>query len=653
MYKGIVDLSRAIKHSWVSTLLLILGDFAALALALLIALLLKYDTISMPYLLNAHIADRPISLLIGSLFYIISFSRFRLYRYTWRFASLEVLWSVVAANAIGLTCLIACQALIDGSVMSFTLLALFFLLSAIFVGGGRIILRLSSLRHRYGGLVWQKVKGDELPKRVVILSSGSNGAGLVSSLRDEQDNPYNVIGVLDDDPSCQGCYMRGVKVLGPLSKLNDLLKDRAVDEVLIALPQASDSRVRQYVMDCRQKKIPVKVIPALSDVLNGKARARVEDIRIEDLLRRPPVKINISEIGGYLTGKRVLVSGAGGSIGSELCRQICALNPVEVVLLGHGENSIHEIYKELTRRFPQLADSLHTVIGSVADEKRMDQVFREFAPHVVFHAAAHKHVPIMEKNVLEAVQNNVIGTYRIAECCGNFGVKRMVLISSDKAVNPSCIMGATKSICENTVRAMANVYPNTSFVSVRFGNVLGSRGSVVPIFKEQINLGGPVTVTHPDMTRYFMSIPEAVQLVMQAGAIGKSGDLFILDMGEPVKVVDLANDMIRLCGLDPGTDIQVICTGMRPGEKLHEELSKTDELIEATPYEELFAVHRPKYNDTEAVYSDIKRIQHMVNKSDVTGIRAFLCHMFPHFEEQANLYTEHEVEPVFGSAARL
>jgi len=653
MFKGIVDLSRAIRHSWVSTLLLISGDFIALALALFVALLLKYDTISMSYLMKVHIADRPISVLLGALFYIIAFSRFRLYSYTWRFASLEVLWSVVAANAIGLLFLVVCQAVIDGNVMSASLLALFFLLSVIFVGAGRIILRLSSLRHRYGGRVWQKVKGDELPKRVIILSSGSNGAGLVSSLRDEQDNPYNIIGVLDDDPTCQGCYIRGVKVLGPLNKLNDLLKERAVDEVLITLPQTSGAQVKQYVMDCRQKKIPVKVIPALSDVLNGKTRARVEDICIEDLLRRPPVKINISEIGSYLTDKRVLVTGAGGSIGSELCRQICALKPAEVVLLGHGENSIHEIHKELTRQFPQLADMLHTVIGSVADEKRMDQVFREFSPQVVFHAAAHKHVPIMEKNVLEAVQNNVIGTYRVAECCGNYGVKRMLLISSDKAVNPSCIMGATKSICENVVRAMANVYPNTSFVSVRFGNVLGSRGSVVPIFKEQINRGGPVTVTHPDMTRYFMSIPEAVQLVMQAGAIGKSGDLFILDMGEPVKVVDLANDMIRLCGLDPGTDIQVICTGIRPGEKLHEELSKTDELIEATPYEELFAVHRPKYNDTEAVYSDIKRILHMVGKSDVTGIRALLGHLFPHFKEQADILADKDTDPVFGAAARL
>ncbi len=653
MYKGIVDLSRAIKHSWISALLLISGDFIALALALLVALLLKYDTISMSYLMKVHVADRPLSLLVGSLLYIIAFSRFRLYSYTWRFASLEVLWSVVAANGVGLVFLIVCQILIDQSIMPASLLALFFLLSVIFVGAGRIILRLSSLSHRYGERMWQKVKGDELPKRVIILSSGSNGAGLVSSLRDEKDNPYNIIGVLDDDPACQGCYIRGVKVLGPLNKLNDLLKERAVDEVLITLPQTSGAQVKQYVMDCRQKKIPVKVIPALSDVLNGKTRARIEDICIEDLLRRPPVKINISEIGGYLTGKRVLVTGAGGSIGSELCRQICALQPAEVVLLGHGENSIHEIHKELTRRFPQLAETLHTIIGSVSDEKRMEQVFREFAPQVVFHAAAHKHVPIMEKNVLEAVQNNVIGTYRVAECCGNFGVKRMVLISSDKAVNPSCIMGATKSICENVVRAMANVYPNTSFVSVRFGNVLGSRGSVVPIFKEQINRGGPVTVTHPDMTRYFMSIPEAVQLVMQAGAIGKSGDLFILDMGEPVKVVDLANDMIRLCGLDPGTDIQVICTGIRPGEKLHEELSKTDELIEATPYEELFAVHRPKYNDTEAVYNDIKRIQHMVSKSDVTGIRVLLCHMFPYFKEQADMATDKDAEPVFGAAARL
>lgn len=653
MYKGIVDLVRAIKQSWVSTLLLILGDFFALALSLFVALILKYDSVSFSNLFSEHVSNRPVSIIIAGILYIIAYSRFHLYRYTWRFASIEVLWSVVAANAVGLACLILCQRIIDGTYMPATLLALTYIFSVIFVGGARICLRLFSLRYRYGGGVWQKVKKDELPKKVVILSSGATGARMVTSLRDEQDNPYNIIGILDDDPSYQGLYMRGAKVIGPLSKLNDILKDRLVDEVIIALPQASGGQVRQYVMACKQKKIPVKVIPALSDVLNGKAKARVEDIRIEDLLRRPPIKINVSEIGGYLTGKRVLITGAGGSIGSELCRQICALEPAEVVLLGHGENSIHEIHKELSRRFPQLAESLHTIIGSVADERRMDQVFKQFSPHVVFHAAAHKHVPIMEKNILEAVQNNVIGTFRVAECCGMYGVNRMVLISSDKAVNPSCIMGATKSVCENVLRAMSSVYPQTSYVSVRFGNVLGSRGSVVPIFKEQINRGGPVTVTHPDMTRYFMSIPEAVQLVMQAGAIGKSGDLFILDMGEPIKIMDLAYDMIRLSGLEPGTDIQVVCTGIRPGEKLHEELSKKDELIEATPYAELFAVHRPKYNDTEAVYIDIKRIVHMVNKGDVTGIRALLSHIFPQFEEQSNLFAEHEEEPVFGSAARL
>lgn len=653
MYKGIVDLSRAIKHSWVSTLLMLFGDIVALVLALFAALLLKYDSVPVSELVKQHIAERPVSFIFAAFFYIIAFSRFRLYRYTWRFASLEVLGSVIASNAVGLFSLIVSQALIDGSIMPATLLTIFFILSVIFVGGGRIVLRLSSLVQRYGGLVWQKVKGDQLPKRVVILSSGSDGAGLVCSLRDETDNPYSVIGVLDDDTSHHGCYIRGVKVLGPLNKLHELLRDRAVDEVLISLPQASGAQIRLYVMDCRQKKIPVKVIPALSDVLNGKAKARVEDIRIEDLLRRPPVKINLSEIGGYLTGKRVLVTGAGGSIGSELCRQICALEPSELIMLGHGENSIHEINKELTRRFPNLAEKLVSVIGSVADEKRMNQVFKEFMPQVVFHAAAHKHVPIMEKNVLEAVQNNVLGTYRIAECCGTYGVQRMVLISSDKAVNPSCIMGATKSIGENTVRATATLYPNTSFVCVRFGNVLGSRGSVVPIFKEQINLGGPVTVTHPDMTRYFMSIPEAVQLVMQAGAIGKSGDLFILDMGEPIKVIDLAHDMIRISGLEPGKDIQVIFTGIRPGEKLHEELNKSDELVETTAYPELVAVHRPKYDDVDTVYNNIKRIQHMINKSDVSGVRALLCHMFPQFGEQSETYASSEVESVLGAAARL
>jgi FlaA1/EpsC-like NDP-sugar epimerase len=358
--------------------------------------------------------------------------------------------------------------------------------------------------------------------------------------------------------------------------LGELLASKQVDEVFVAMSNPTSGSLNQCLTECRRHRIPVYAFPTLQNVLEGKTLLKMEEIRLEDLLRRQPFRADLAEIGGYLTDKRVLVTGAGGSIGSELCRQIAAMNPATLLLMGHGENSIDRINRELCTKFAGLANRLQMVIASVSDARRVEEVISRYRPQVVFHAAAHKHVPIMQVNVGEAIRNNVLGTHHVAEACGRHGVETMVLISTDKAVYPSNVMGATKWICEQLLCAMSLVHGGTKYVTVRFGNVLGSRGSVVPIFEEQIARKGPVTVTHDEMTRYFMTIPEAVQLVLQAGASGRSGDLFLLDMGLPVRIMDLAEDMIRLHGYTR-EDIPIIITGTREGEKLHEKLVMEDE----------------------------------------------------------------------------
>jgi len=624
------DGARARLYSGTAVSLLICGDVAALLFALIFSLQLHFDHLGLTQIFSKNIAARPVSTAVAMCLYIGVFAAFRLYRYAWRFASLEMVWGVAFGNALGLALLIGTQRLIDGGTFPAPVFAIFYAFGTLIVGAVRILLRLSSLGRSYGGLAIRLLERNLRPKRVVILGSGCTGARLLNALRDEIREPYNVIGFLDNDADRVGRYIRDVRVIGKLDRLYSMLAEKSVDEVLFALPNAAGMQIREYIVACRQHQIPVKIIPALQDVLNGRSQAHLEDVSVEDLLRRPQVNIKTSEIGAYITGRRVLVTGAGGSIGSELCRQIMPLNPSKLILMGHGENSIHGIYQELRRKFPDYLDRFVVVIGSVADETRVDQVFRENLPQVVFHAAAHKHVPIMESNLIEAVQNNVLGTNCVLEACGRYGIKRVVLISSDKAVHPSCIMGATKWMGEELLRAVSYIYPQTTYVSVRFGNVLGSRGSVVPLFQEQIRRGGPVTVTHPDMTRYFMLIPEAVQLVLQAGAVGSSGELYLLDMGEPVKILDLAYDMIRLSGFEPETDIPVAFTGIRPGEKLHEELSRGDEVMEAV-CQGLSVVRRQGEVKSTAFVGLARRLREAVASGDTRQMQDCLDEVIPGF----------------------
>jgi len=611
--------------------LLVSSDYLALVCAVIISLWLRFDDLSLGSVLRTHVMTNALPLVIGLASYSLIFHAFRLYRYAWRFASLGTLSNVIRANTVGVVVLFALQRTMGRQPLPVSVFVIFWMLSIAFVGGVRILLRLASLGTSYGRGAFQWIKRDVGGPRTVILGSGPSAARLLKALGEECDAHYEILGMLDDSPDTEGKYIMNARVIGPLSRLRELLEERAVDEVLIALGDVSSDKVREYALACRKKKVPVKVIPGISEMLNGNGHVHVEEISVEDLLRREPVKINLDKIGGCITGARVLVTGAGGSIGSELCRQILRLNPEKLFLLGHGENSLHDICRELRRIAPDKKDCLVILVASVADEVRLDQVFREHEPQIVFHAAAHKHVPIMESNLIEAVQNNVVGTNCVAECCGRYQVEKMVLISTDKAVAPSSVMGATKWLCEEVVRAMVKAYPRTKFVAVRFGNVLGSRGSVVPIFHDAIKNGGPVTVTHPEMTRFFMSIPEAVQLVLQAGTSGESGELFLLDMGQPIKILDLACDMIRLYGFEPYVDIPIEFCGMRPGEKLHESLTNDGAEILPAACDGLFVVHRPSYFSEVDVDDMLRDIHEIILSGDTPAMRRLLEEHVPGF----------------------
>jgi FlaA1/EpsC-like NDP-sugar epimerase len=421
-----------------------------------------------------------------------------------------------------------------------------------------------------------------------VLIAGAGGAGTMVA-KELQANPQLgliPVGYVDDNPTKIGKIIHGVKVLGPLKKIPEIVKRRPVAEVIVAMPTAPGDVVRDVNRMCREAGIDSKTVPGLFEILSGSARLhQVRNIQIEDLLRRGIVETDTTGVAGLLKGGRVMVTGAGGSIGGELCRQIKTFAPAEMVLLGHGENSIFKVEKQLKeQRLPGLA--IHSVIGDIRDRDRMAQVFGYFQPQVVFHAAAHKHVGLMENNMPDAVTNNVLGTRVLVDLADKYGVDRFVLISSDKAVNPTSAMGVTKRVAELVVRDAATG-SRCAFVTVRFGNVLGSRGSVVPIFRHQIEKGGPVTVTHPDVKRFFMTIPEAVQLVLQAGAMGKGGEVFVLDMGEQIKVADIARELIRLSGLEEGKDIAIHYTGLVPGEKMYEELFYAEEIAVRTLHEKI------------------------------------------------------------------
>lgn len=417
-------------------------------------------------------------------------------------------------------------------------------------------------------------------KNIMIVGAGSAGNSILKEIETSSYLTMHVCCLIDDNRGCQGKSMRGIPIVGGREAIPEAVQTYDIDEIIIAIPSAPRSEIKKIVEICKETGCTIQMVPGIYQLINGDVSiSQLREVEIEDLLGREPVKINVDEIIGYIEGKTVLVTGGGGSIGSELCRQLAAHNPKRLIIVDIYENNAYDIQQELKSKFPKL--DLVVLIASVRNEERIDQIFDEYRPDIVYHAAAHKHVPLMEDSPGEAIKNNVFGTYKTAKAADKYGVKKFVLVSTDKAVNPTNIMGASKRMCEMVVQMM-NEQSKTDFVAVRFGNVLGSNGSVIPLFKKQIMAGGPVTVTDPNIIRYFMTIPEAVSLILQAGAYAKGGEIFVLDMGEPVKILDLAENLIKLSGFRVGEDIEIVFTGLRPGEKMYEELLMDEEGLKDT-----------------------------------------------------------------------
>jgi FlaA1/EpsC-like NDP-sugar epimerase len=497
------------------------------------------------------------------------FTVFGLYNHWWRYVSIRDMWSAARAVAIG--CLLAFIVVfliepVEGVRLPRSVFLIDALLLLAFVTGARLLARTFIERPGRGGLVAHG-------KEALIVGAGDAGQLIVKEMLKNRALGYTPMGLVDDDRRKSNLRLHGVRVLGTTADLPHLLSDNKPDEVIIAIPSAAGETRQDIVNACRDAGVAVKTLPAVHELITGDLylARQLREVQVEDVLGREAVELDVASIASYLTGETVLITGAGGSIGAELCRQVAAVGAESLVLVDHSETALVEIARELEhdRHFGAAVP----VLADVKQRAKMQQIFERYQPGVVFHAAAYKHVPLMEANALEAVRNNVLATRVVADVASEARVKRFVLVSTDKAVNPKNVLGQTKAICEWIVQAAAARERNgTHFISVRFGNVLGSSGSVIPLFRRQIARGGPVTVTHPDMTRFFMTIPEAVQLIVQAGAIGESGDVYVLDMGKPVKIVDLAHNMIRLSGKEPDRDVQIEVIGVRPGEKLHEEL---------------------------------------------------------------------------------
>jgi FlaA1/EpsC-like NDP-sugar epimerase len=541
-----------------------------------------------------YIIDRLTSLILPAVIIsLAAFFLFGFYRRIWRYAGVDDFFLIAVAVSIAILGTYV-YSLYSGF-LGFASYIIAWFLMLFFIGGSRLAVRLLSAylsRRPSGGI----------SKNALIVGAGEGGVLVARELKKHGPSlEMNVIGFIDDDPAKQRQIIQGIPVLGTRSVLTEVVEQKQIDEVVIAMPSAPYSVLQEIIGLCEDLKVKIKTVPGIFEILEGQVNfSSLKEVDIEDLLRRPPVKQDLLGVAAYLTGRIVLVTGAGGSIGSELCRQIAQLGPDKLILLDHDENGIYYIHVELVQRFSRV--NYAPLVCDIKDRTAVEQIFREHRPEVVFHAAAHKHVPLMEINREEAVKNNIEGSRNLIDLAAENGVKRFVFISTDKAVNPSSVMGATKRVVEIYLQDKARNCKSCVFCSVRFGNVLGSQGSVVLLFREQIARGGPVTVTDPEMKRYFMTIPEAVQLVIQAGALGKGGEIFVLDMGEPIRIIDLARDMIILSGLKPERDIKIEFTGLRPGEKLYEELFSDRENFTVTRHERIYIAP-----DTAFDNEDIKK----------------------------------------------
>lgn len=605
---------------------LLIIDAILINLAIYITLLLRFDAnVPVQYLLN-YLELIPLVTVV-TIFFLVAM---KLYNRIWEYASIGELLTILQAVTYSTVVILLIIYLFDLPVLPRSVYIGSFLMINALIGASRIswriirdILQNSNVANR---------------RRVLIIGAGDAGAMVVREIQNNPQIKLRAVGIVDDDQKKRKMILSGVPVLGNRNHIPLLVRDLQADEIIIAMPSASGQTIREILEIARTTPARVKILPGIYNSLSSSVIAHIRDVNMEDLLRREPINIDIEDIAAYISGRTVMVTGAGGSIGSELCRQILSACPARMVMVDNCENNLFEIEQELSREgnpkqiCPELLD--------VKDRSSLEEVFKKYHPQVVFHAAAYKHVPMMERHPDEAFNNNVIGTRNTAEMADSYGVQTFILVSTDKAVNPTSVMGASKRLAELIIKDI-NRTSKTRFAAVRFGNVLGSRGSVIPTFIKQIENGGPVTVTHPDMTRYFMTIPEAVQLIIQAGAMAEGSEIFVLDMGLPVNINDLACDLINLTGLEPGKDIQIKYTGIRPGEKLYEELFTDREGMASTKHQRIFISRKP----IDESYINIGKTLQTFAKSGIhsrTEIIELIMTLLPEYQVPEDIKTNEE-----------
>ncbi len=591
-----------VMNAYVRKGILITLDTILVSSAFLAAYLLRFD---------GHLGTYWLQFL-DSVFYLITLyigsnMLFGLYRKMWRYASipelLGIFWSSVVAGFLSYILFWGLGLNIPRSVLLLTVI-----LSIFFIAGTRFTYRIVRVNQTLS-----KNKLENNKKRTLIVGAGDAGSSLIKELIQNGQSIYKPTAIVDDADWKQHTSIHNVPIKGKLSDLELICEKEDLEQIIIAMPSVSKSRLKEITQLAQNTKLPIKTLPNINDLLNGKIQLnQLRDIDITDLLGRDEVQLDVSGIQQFVEDQVVLVTGGGGSIGSEICRQVIPFKPKQLLILDNYENNAYDLQQELKYAYPEL--NLKVVIANIRDQVRMDEVFSTYLPNIVFHAAAHKHVPFMEDDPQESIKNNIFGTLNVAECAHKYKSHKFILISTDKAVNPTNIMGATKRVAELIIQSL-DKESQTDFVAVRFGNVLGSNGSVIPLFKKQIEHGGPITLTHPDITRYFMSIPEASRLVIQAGAMAQGGEIYVLDMGEPVKIMDLAKQLIQLSGLEPHKDIKIDIIGLRPGEKLYEELLLEEEGLESTKQDGIFIAKPSEYS-----FKDITNILAKLDKTNTQNI---------------------------------
>jgi len=570
---------------------------------------------------------------------IISFYFFDVYQGMWRYTSLQDLINILKASifsSLSIFFLFFLTQELKGFARSIFIVD--WILTLLFIGGYRVSIRLyywigtseESVRSTISRLVSPKKEEENNEKKLLIIGAGDAGEKIYREIRDNARLHYKIVGFIDDNPTKTGRKIHGIPIIGAMSELETLSRTVNAEEILIAIPSATSRQMRKIVSHCKESNIAFKTLPGMGEVINGKVSVKaIRDVAYRDLLGREIIHLEEERIGGYLKNSRILVTGAGGSIGSELCRQVCRFNPASIVLYDIAESPLYDIELELKQIFPYI--DIICLLADVCDRHQLLLAFDTYKPNVVFHAAAFKHVPMLELQPWEAITNNIIGTRNIIEISKEYAIDRFIFVSTDKAVRPSNVMGASKRTVELLVQGQNGCdLTDIPFMIVRFGNVVGSVGSVVPRFRKQIELGGPVTVTHPDVTRYFMTIPEACQLILQSGAMGKGGEIFILDMGRPIKIVDMARDLIRLSGFEPDEDITIEFTGLRPGEKLNEELITEGEGIDPT-YHEKIMVLEGRVCDQEVLNGTIDELALLARDQDGEAIKVKLKELIPEY----------------------